>query len=83
MAADYTPQISNWQEVVLVELALPNTIVIEYKKGFGKQATKGGKFDNHKPRHSYDDWYDQEEEEEEEDRCVTVAPHDVFAMKKM
>lgn len=89
LTANYTPEISEWKQVVLLELNLPESVTIEYKKGFGKASTKGGKFDNKKHQKRYYEEYEQEgelneeEEEEEEERVVTLATTDIFAVKNM
>lgn len=88
LTASYTPEISEWKQAKLLQLNLPESIEIEYKPGFGKASTKGGKFDNRKyQKRAYNDWYDDQEEEEEneeeEERIVTIATSDIFAVKNM
>lgn len=75
LTANYTPEISDWKQVILKELDLPNTATFEFVQGFGKTSTKGGKFDIKKhQKKRYDDWYQEEydqfeqaEEEQEEE----------------
>ncbi|KAI9472465.1 MAG: hypothetical protein EXX96DRAFT_584232 [Benjaminiella poitrasii] len=89
LTANYTPEISDWKQVILKEIDLPSTITIEYKEGFRKESTKGGKFDiNRKKRDDDDEYYyeeqiEEEEEKEEEDHIVTFNVTDIFAVKNM
>ena len=96
LTANYTPDISDWKQVILKAMDLPNTITFVYVSGFGKTSTKGGKFDIKKhQRKRYDEYYDQEVEQEQEDEMdlvnedeqeqeqVTVSIQDVYAMKNM
>ncbi|KAI9357152.1 hypothetical protein BD770DRAFT_410930 [Pilaira anomala] len=89
LTSTYTPEISDWKQVILKELDLANnTVTFEFLPGFGKATTKGGKFDIKKNRKKkYDDWYEQEEEEEEEEeqeeKEVVFATTDIFAMRCM
>ncbi|KAL7316592.1 hypothetical protein PS15m_005674 [Mucor circinelloides] len=96
LTANYTPDISDWKQVILKAMDLPNTITFVYVSGFGKTSTKGGKFDIKKhQRKRYDEYYDQEVELEQEDEMdlvnedeqeqeqVTVSIQDVYAMKNM
>lgn len=85
LTAAYTPEISEWKQVILKEInADAGQVRFEFLPGFGKATTKGGKFDNKKKKR-YDDWYEEEEEEEdeEEEREVTFEMTDIFAMRNM
>ncbi|GAN02528.1 hypothetical protein MAM1_0023c01972 [Mucor ambiguus] len=67
LTANYTPEISDWKQVILKAMDLPNTITFVYVPGFGKTSTKGGKFDIKKhQKKRYDDYYDYEEEQQQE-----------------
>ncbi|KAI8377159.1 hypothetical protein EDC96DRAFT_494700 [Choanephora cucurbitarum] len=88
LTANYSPEISEWKQVVLRELNLPETVTVEFKQGFYHNQTKGGKFDNKAhERRDYDDYFYQQEEEDEvedeEERIVTLSLDNIFAVKKM
>ncbi|KAF1802192.1 hypothetical protein FB192DRAFT_1104623 [Mucor lusitanicus] len=98
LTANYTPEISDWKQVILKAMDLPNTITFVYAPGFGKTSTRGGKFDIKKhQKKRYDDYYGYEEEQEEEQENdmdlinedeqeqdeVTMAVHDVYSVKNM
>lgn len=99
LTANYTPEISDWKQVILKAMDLPNTITFVYVSGFGKASTKGGKFDikKHQKKRHDDYYYDYEEEQEEEQEDdmdlinedeqeqdeVTMAVHDVYSVKNM
>lgn len=69
MTANYTPEISDWKQVILKAMDLPNTITFVYASGFGKTSTKGGKFDIKKhQKKRYDDYYDYEMEQQEQEQ---------------
>jgi hypothetical protein len=93
LTANYTPEISDWKQVILKALDGSN-ITIEYVQGFGKATTKGGKFDIKKHRKKqYDEWgyeiVDEEEEDDDDnmqddqDMIETIPIANVFSMKNM
>ncbi|KAK4515277.1 ATP-binding cassette, regulator of translational elongation [Mucor velutinosus] len=66
LTANYTPEISDWKQVILTSIDLPNTITFVYVYGFGKTSTKGGKFDIKKhQKKRYDDYHEYEVEPQE------------------
>ncbi|KAI7888591.1 uncharacterized protein EV154DRAFT_517154 [Mucor mucedo] len=86
LTAAYTPEISDWKQVILKDInSEAGQVTFEFLPGFGKATTKGGKFENKKKKR-YDDWYEEveeEEEEEEEEREATFEMTDIFAMRNM
>ncbi|KAI8988527.1 hypothetical protein BDF20DRAFT_833370 [Mycotypha africana] len=92
LTANYTPEISDWKQVILKELN-NGIVTFEYIAGFKKESIKGGKFDIYKHRKRFVDdegiEIDQvdnnedEEEDEEEETVATFAIHDIFDMRNM
>lgn len=91
MTANYTPEISDWKQVILEGID-GDQVTFEFLPGFGKANQKGGKFDNkkHSKKNYHDDWYggdaeeeQEEEEQEEEENEVTFQLTDIFAVRNM
>ncbi|KAG1469668.1 hypothetical protein G6F56_003127 [Rhizopus delemar] len=81
LTATYTPEVSDWKEVILEEIIIENqSVVVKFLQGFSKASTKGGKFELKKKRDDY--YYEMEEEEPEETSCAFLFT-DIFDIRKL
>ncbi|KAF7720741.1 hypothetical protein EC973_006222 [Apophysomyces ossiformis] len=79
LSAMYTPEISDWKEVKLVDIKREQrSLVVEYLPGFSADVNKGGKFDLI-PKGDED----EVENEGEEERVFTYGEGDIIQMKKL